>query len=497
LNPNLVQLYIIGSICIPFLIPFFKRFKKIIPFIQVIYSLSFLLVFFTQKELFPLHITFGGWGIERGIEIVFSVESLLFLLTTNVVFLAVFIISLSKNRGWNYYFLLTLLLTDISCLFVANDLFNIYVTLELLSLLSYLLISIELKKRQIWSSLKYMILGAVGFNLYLIGISVVYGEAGTLNLSLLASANYQNDFAVMMIMIPLLIKSEIFFFSMWVPSAQTEAESSISAILSAVVVNAGLFHVLRITAALESQSTEIFLLLTGLTSAFLGAFLSARQRDIKMILAFSTMSHVGFVLIGLANFGAAYACSHTLYKSLLFLSVGYYYDIYHLKDCQRKRAKVPLSLFIAFLIGFLSFSGMPFFIGSTFKYEIIAGVNPLISFVLIVTSVISVFSLCRILFLIKPDKSWFLSPYQDLGITVLASVSIILGIINTRKHFSVFSLVEAVLILTIALIFYGFFSKKSSFYYPYKLFKLSSSLAIYSVIIGIIISISVFGVSFF
>ena len=298
----------------------------------------------------------------------------------------------------------------------------------------------------------------------------------------------------MLIMIPLLIKSEIFFFSMWVPSAQTEAESSISAILSAVVVNAGLFHVLRISFVLESSSIEIFLLLTGLISAFLGAFLSARQRDIKMILAFSTMSHVGFVLIGLANFGAAYACSHTLYKSLLFLSVGYYYDIYHSKDCQRKREKVPFCLYIAFLIGFLSFSGMPFFIGSTFKHEIMVGVNPLIFLVLMVSSVISIFSLSRILFLLKPDKHFFLSPYQDLGITVLASVSVILGIINTRNYFSVISLVEAVLILTIALIFYRIFSKRSPLYYPYKMFKLSSSLAIYSVIIGIIISISIFGI---
>ena len=461
---------------------------------HVISAMLFLLFVFFQKEILPIQITFGGWGLNKGIEIVFSKESLYFLMSSYVVFFAVFMVSLSKKREWNYYFLISLLMTDISCLFLTNDLFNIYVTLELLSLLSYLLISMELKKRQVWASLKYMILGAIGFNLYLIGVSIIYGELGTLNLTLIASANYRNDFALMMIMIPLLIKSEVFFFSMWVPSAQTEAEGPVSALLSAVVVNAGLFPILRIADILHSPLTTSFLLLVGLLTAFFGAIFSARQRDIKMILAFSTMSHVGFVLISLPNYGVAYACSHSIYKSLLFLSVSYYYDMYGNKDCQRKKARIPVCLYLSLLVGFLSFSGIPFFLSSVYKHEIITSSGSLISLFLMGTSVISIFALSRIMFMFKPGKKIFLYPFQDFGISFLATVSIVLGIINTQNHFSLYSIKEAILIFFSACLLYVLFSKKVALVYPYKLFKLSSSLAIYSVIIGIIISISVLGI---
>ena len=497
MNPEKIQLFIIISLCFPFLIPFLKKNSRLILIGQLFFGIIFLLFAFFHQHEFPIHSTFGGWEMFKGIEIIFSYDSFLFLLTTYVVFFAVVIVSFSKKREWKFYFLLGLLLADITCLFVANDLFNIYVTLELLSLLSYLLISIDLKKRQIWSSLKYMILGAVGFNLYLIGTSIIYGEIGTLNLTLLASVNYRNDFALMMIMIPLLIKSEVFFFSMWVPSAQTESENCISTILSAVVVNAGLFHLLRITNILDSQNISLFLVIVGLSTAFFGSVLSVFQKDIKMILAFSTMSHVGLVLIALSSNGTGYACSHSLYKTILFLCVGYYYQLYNTKNGENEKKAVPISLYLTFLVGFLSYSGMPFFIGSNFKYTILNNSNILISNFLKLISVISIFALSRILFLLKPQKNFFLISTYDFSLVMLASISIILGVITSLNYFSVQQVIEGILILLTGIVLYHLLNKKVYLLYPYKIFKLSSSLAVYSIIIAIIISISVIEIPLF
>lgn len=497
LNPEMIQFFIITILCFPFLIPFFKQKGQIILFSQMIIGLSFLCVIFFQKEVLPIHITFGGWEIINGIEIVFSLETLFFLLATNIVIFAVTIISLTKKRGWHFYFLISLLLTDITCLFVANDLFNIYVTLELLSLLSYLLISIELKKRQIFSSLKYMILGAVGFNLYLISISIIYGEIGTLNSGLLSSEKYQNDFAMMMIMIPLLIKSEVFFFSMWVPSAQTESDHCVSTLLSAVVVNAGLFHLLRITDTLHSPIIKDFLTLVGLSTAFFGALFSAFQKDIKMILAFSTMSHVGFVLIGLSDGGVGYACSHSIYKGLLFLTVGYYINIHQSKNGHKQRKSVPISLYIAFVIGLLSFAGMPFFIGANFKQEILTHSIPNISHFLKFVSYISVFALCRLFLLFKPSKQFVLLPFYDMGILLLASLSMIVGFFNYQNKSGGQNAIEVTLIIILSILLQIFISDKISLGYPYKFFKLTNSLAVFSIIIGIIMSLSAFGIPFF
>jgi len=497
LNPEYIQLFIIISLSFPFLIPFLKKTSRLILTAQLFFGIIFLLFAFFHQQAFPIQSTFGDWKLFRGIEIIFSDNSLIFLLTTYIVFFAVVIVSFSKKWEWKFYFLLSLLLTDITCLFVANDLFNIYVILELLSLLSYLLISIELKKRQIWSSLKYMILGAVGFNLYLIGTSIIYGEVGTLNLTLLASVNYRNDFAMMMIMIPLLIKSEVFFFSMWVPSAQTESENCISTILSAVIVNAGLFHLLRITNTLNSPNIVLFLLLVGLATAFFGAVLSVFQKDIKMILAFSTMSHVGWVLIALAGNGAGYACSHSVYKTILFLCVGYYYQLYQSKNGKNQSKPVPISLYLAFLVGFLSFLGMPFFIGSNFKYAILLNSNQIISNFLKIISMISIFAMSRILFLLKPQKKFFLIPTYDFSLMILAALSIIIGVINTLNYFSIRLIIEGIIFLLVGIVFYRLLQKRIYLLYPYKLFKLSSSLALYSIIIGIIISLSVIKIPLF
>ncbi|MFW6275636.1 MAG: proton-conducting transporter membrane subunit, partial [bacterium] len=213
----------------------------------------------------------------------------------------------------------------------------------------------------------------------------------------------------------------------------------------------------------------------------------------KMVLAFSTMSQVGFIIVGLKSGGLGYAGAHTLYKSLLFLSVGYFYHIYQSKDCKGERKQVPITLFIAFLVGFLSFSGIPFFIGSSFKQEIIKNSCSIVSLSLKFISIISIFALCKILFLLKPTKKLFLLPYYDFGIILLAAISMIVGSVNTLALFSIKDFIEGIIILFISILFYFFLSKRLILYYPYKIFKLSSALAIFSIIIAIIMSLSLIG----
>jgi len=335
-----------------------------------------------------------------------------------------------------------------------------------------------------------MILGAIGFNLYLIGTAILYGEIGTLNLTMISSLNYDNYFAIIMIMIPLLIKSEVFFFSMWVPSAQTESESTVSVILSAVVVNAGLFHLFRLSNALHSQMVQIFLFIVGLSTILFGAMFSLFQRDMKMILAFSTMSNVGFVLILLTDIGMAYACSHSLYKSLLFLTVGYFITISGSKDCKKNTIVVPNSLYVAFLIGFLSLAGIPYFIGGVFKHQIIFSNNLFTSLMLLVVSVLSIVPLIRILMLMKPGHRFFSKPFSDIGLLLLSFVVLFFGIKTSTNNFSFELLLEAIIVLGISFAVYTIFSKRGNLFYPYKLFKLSNSLAIYSFMLGIIITLS-------
>src|SRR6056297_2312451 len=490
LAENSIQYAIIFCLAVPFLIPFMKKYAKQIPVIQIITFMSILLYFYNNSHLLPIIIIFGGWNNHNGIEILLNMDSVFFLAAAYIVFLSVIIYSLKKKHNWKFYFLINLLLSDLTCLFMANDLFNIYVTLELMSLISYLLISVELKNRQIWSSLKYMLLSAVSFNIYLVATGMLYNQYGTLNLSLLSKANSHNSLPYLILVTALLVKSGIFFYSMWLPSAHSDSESSISAILSGVIVNAGIFHVLRLNQTIDNSLVSQYIIYVGIISAIFGAYFSVKQKDIKLILAFSTMSQMGFVLEGWNNYGAEYAFSHSIFKGLLFMAAGYYQQLHATRNINTEIKKVPLSLFIAIWIGYLSISGLPFFLGSFYKHEIIVISKDLIHFGLIFATLGSVISIGKFAFNIKPSKKAKMSLEKDLALLPLAFTCIVFGTVNSLNHLDMEHLLEPEIFFGVGVFILFLFSKKIKIHYPYKLFKLSHVITIYSVIIGVIVTMT-------
>jgi len=485
---NLLQYAVIFCLVIPFFIPILKRFAKQIPFIQIIFFMVLLLYFYRNNNLLPIKISLGGWQNYIGVELFFNMNSLIFLAATYIVFLSVIIYSSKKKHDWNFYFLINLLLSDLTCLFLANDLFNIYVTLELMSLISYLLISIELKNRQIWSSLKYMILSAVSFNIYLVATAMLYNQHGTLNISLLSETVNQSSVPFLILVTALLIKSGIFFYSMWLPSAHSDSESSISAVLSGVIVNAGIFHVLRINHAINNIIVSKYIIYVGIISAIFGAYFSIKQKDIKLILAFSTMSQMGFILEGWNNYGAEYAFSHSIFKSLLFLCAGYYQQLFGTRNIDSTKKSVPFSLYFSIWIGYLSISGIPFFLGSFYKHEIMVISQDFIHFGLIFATLGSVISIGKFAFHIKPSSSVKMIVEKDISLLPLVLICLIFGTFNSLNHLDVEHMLEPEIFFAAGVFLFFIFSKKIRTHYPYKLFKLSNVITIYAVIIGLIVT---------
>ena len=487
-----LQYTIVICLAVPFLIPFFKRYAKYIPFIQIITFLFVLLHLHNNKQPLPISFVFGGWQLFNGVEVLFSSESLVFLAATYIVFLCVIIYSSKKEHNWKFYFLINLLLSDLTCLFLANDLFNIYVTLELMSLISYLLISIDLKNRQIWSSLKYMILSAVSFNIYLVATAMIYHQFGTLNISLLAQNVIHSPLPFFLLITALLIKSGIFFYSMWLPSAHSDSESSISAILSAVIVNAGVFHVLRINQAINNSLISQYIIYAGISSAIFGAYLSVKQKDIKLILAFSTMSQMGFILEGWNNYGVEYAFSHSIFKALLFLAAGYYQQIYGTRNINTPKRKVPPLLFMGIWIGYLSISGLPFFLGSFYKHEIIVYSKDFIPIGLIFATIGSVISIGKFAFLVTPSRNIKGFLEKNLALFLLSLICVVFGTINSMNHLDMEHLLEPEIFFGAGIFILFLFSKRFKIHYPYKFFKLSNVITIYSIIIGLILTMTFF-----
>jgi len=242
-----------------------------------------------------------------GVHLLLDQTSYFFLILTAVVFLAVF----TKNMSYSLSNLMLILLGTLNLAFVSYDLFNIYVTVEVVSLITFLLVVEGKKKIQYWSAFKYLILGTVGMNLYLIGIGVLYAENGTLSISDISKVN---SFASTLVATGLLLRAGVFLFSMWLPQVHSEAETPVSAVLSGVVVKSAVYALVRLEHVVNWDVVKIFAIFSAL-SGVLFAFLS---KDYKRILAYSTLSQIGIVLVSPAT-APVYALSHGISKAWLFL----------------------------------------------------------------------------------------------------------------------------------------------------------------------------------
>ncbi len=245
--------------------------------------------------------------------------------------------------GEKHYALLLLLCAAIIGLGSAGDLFNLWVWFELMAISSYPLVVFYTRDRlALEAGVKYLVQSSAGSVFILLGIALVLLATGTLDvlgvrqaldsaavppaLWLTAGALFVTGFGVKVALVPL---------HTWLPDAHAQAPSGISAMLSAVVIEAGLIALLRALSALAGAAVSWGALLIGLGifNMFLGNLLALRQKQVKRLLAFSSISHVGYMVTGLgialyvgaaagAQAGFFHLLSHGLMKGLAFLAVG-------------------------------------------------------------------------------------------------------------------------------------------------------------------------------
>jgi len=285
-----------------------------------------------------------------------------------------------------YHALYLLLLIGATGMVLTGDLFNLFVFFEILCISSYALVGYRGDRAGIESSAKYLIQGAIGSSLVLIGIGFMYGLFGTLSMADIAR-NVQSV-SPMQVFISLAflvtgfgVEAAIFPLNAWLPDAHSSALSSISAILSGIAIKAGLYAVARIIFTVYgAESILLFVVVLGLLTLLVGEMSAFSQDNIKRLLAYSSIGQMGLILFGLGLASATgvqgalfVVVSHALAKALLFLSVGYMiYRTGSMKisalDGMGKR--MPVSS-LCFAIGAFSLVGLPPFIGFPGKFLVI------------------------------------------------------------------------------------------------------------------------------
>ncbi len=272
------------------------------------------------------------------------------LLTALICFISVFA-SFSIDRAEKgYYALLLLLDTGMMGVFVSLDFFLFYIFWEVMLLPMYFLIGIWGGPRREYAAIKfflYTLFGSVLILLAMLGL-YYYGATPTFDMTVLAtqarhySLNFQRIVWIALF-IGFAIKIPAFPFHTWLPDAHVEAPTAISVILAGVLLKMGTYGILRVNyPILPTASHElawIFLGVIGTVNIVYGAMCAMAQTDYKKLIAYSSISHMGYVMLGMASFTAAgingavlQMFNHGTITAMLFILVGVIYDRAHHRE---------------------------------------------------------------------------------------------------------------------------------------------------------------------
>jgi formate hydrogenlyase subunit 3/multisubunit Na+/H+ antiporter MnhD subunit len=295
-----------------------------------------------------LHYAMGGWHAGLGIALRADGLSALLLLMTALVMLAAttyagayFKTAAQRRHFWPLWLLLW---TSLNALLLAGDLFNLYVTLELLGLSAVALACLGGKTAAIRAALRYLLVGLLGSMMFLAGVSLIYAGYGTLDMAMLRAAVVPGPVAwtaLALMTAGLLLKSALFPLHFWLPPAHANAPAPVSAVLSALVVKVAFYLVLRlwleVFAAVITPAAASLLGALGAGAVLWGSWQALQAERLKLLAAYSTVAQLGYLFLffpllqalpaGPARDLAAgglviLALTHGLAKAGLFLAIG-------------------------------------------------------------------------------------------------------------------------------------------------------------------------------
>ena len=359
---------------------FYHLYANAIMAIALILSIINLIVVLREGVIIYF---FGGWPPPLGIVYeVDSISAIFGVLITSVMFLttlySVWYMENFDGIEWYYVLMLGLAAGSIGCVY-TGDAFNLFVMIEVLSVAAYALVAFfRSKPEALEAAIRYGLIGATATTMYFLALVFLYGAFGTLNMAdLTLKANswlinmdpnlssYFTQFsglsfgnitlasaiAIALALWTFTFKAALFPNHFWLPDANPEAPTPVSALFAAVIDSIGIYAVLRfmytifgpnsilsVNAVVNIRDAIMTLLfILGFISALVGAFLLAIQKDVKKLLAYSAINHVGFIFMGLSAGTSAisentrslavaasiyHVISNSIGEALLFLVAG-------------------------------------------------------------------------------------------------------------------------------------------------------------------------------
>ena len=368
--------------------------------------MSFSVLLYTLKTGEYYIYRMGKWNAPWGNEIRVGVlEALMATAFSGVMLLSLLggihhIFADCEPEKTNLYFTMcSLLMSSLFALIYTNDLFTAYVFVEINTIASCALVMLKSSAKTLVATTRYLIMSLLGSGLFLLGIVILYGITGELLMpsiaekvrTIFATGEYSLPLTVIigLFSVGLAVKSALFPFHSWLPDAHGSATASSSAILSGLVLKGYIIVLIKIfyrvfgLEIIVSEQVSWFLFVFGALAMILGSVGAFRERDLKRMLAYSSVAQVGYIYLGLglhSELGVTAACVqilvHAITKPMLFIAAGGFMDVsggHKSMDAIAGAGRRDPLGGLAFTVGALSMIGIPFFAGFVTKLELTAG----------------------------------------------------------------------------------------------------------------------------
>jgi len=362
-----------------------KRVKNFSDSLSNIATFSLLLLSLFSISLVSKHgmlvYKVGGWVPPIGICMVLDGLTSFMLVTVNSIAFLVTIYSISYmeryTAKWKFYTLFLLMLAGMNGVIVTGDMFNLFVFLEIAAISSYALVAFGTEHEELEASFKYMVMGLLASSFILLGIALLYSFTSTLNMADMSRFLVKTGaiqivpFVTVLFLMGFGLKAALVPFHWWLPDAHPSAPAPVSAMLSGVLIKVlGIYALMRVLFNVLgiSPPASTLLMILGIISMVLGGFLAIGQEDIKRMLAYSSISQIGYIFLAigigtpLAILGGLFhLINHAVFKSLLFLNSGaieYATGTRNLRKMGGLGLRMPVTGYSS-LTGSLSISGVP------------------------------------------------------------------------------------------------------------------------------------------
>jgi len=437
-----------------------KRFSK---FLFLIGVLSPWIVFIFSLEGMPISVVLGNWARISGIEIALDNYNLFFILAELIVFSLTSIYSLSyfERDDVNIVFVLLLLMhAGFLGTFLSRDLFNFFIFIELASVSVFALIFMSSEEGAKKAAFRYVIFFFLASIFLLLAIGIIYLETGYLNLELIRAnlvMSTEIKFGLGIAFTGLILKGGIFPLYFWLPDAHSKADSPISALLSGLMVKTAAYGMLLLAIYFPISFLEVPLMIVAFSSMIWGLTLAMLQQNVKKLLAYSTISQMGYVLLAISTlnvFGSIFhVLAHSLFKSGLFLSVGALIQAQKTKKLNDLTYRNSPMIMVSIVLFSLGIGGIFPLIGSVSKKMIVSSLTGIWSYLFYAVGVGTLVLFMKLNYnLVKSGEVSKPNQLESFVSLLMAILTVIFGVYFYQGGL----LMDLILALVAFLVFFGF-----------------------------------------